>query len=380
MATTTTNVFGSDILTEKKAVEFTTNNVLVIEMELAILIGATSYTFRQLPDIGFTNRFTFEINTFLRNFVKANLLSLNPATLNTGVALAYSFGANGINAGGTIINGENSGGTRVVAYNMSNDELVPINLNLFQNNTGGGTAITRLLTDYEKPRKVVSGGAMVLNSRITSNSQNWILVYTTDNLTLVAETATLPIGLTTAFSGNNRFGSGFIESFTHPTATKAFIFLADQGGGAGFSKVMRSKIYAFEKISNPCNFLEIFWINQYGVMESFLFASNYADKTSIEKSNFKTVRPVNPSALDRGQSIYKVESMRRFDVWSEFETMETIYFLNSIALSPQVAIRVNGVLVPVIVENNQVDNFNYYEPINRVTFNLAFANKRINVV
>jgi hypothetical protein len=75
-----------------------------------------------------------------------------------------------------------------------------------------------------------------------------------------------------------------------------------------------------------------------------------------------------------------VESVKRFTIWSDFEKMEDIEKLNYISVSPQVAVRIGAQIIPVIVENATTEDYNYHEPINRVTFNMVMANKRINVV
>ncbi len=75
-----------------------------------------------------------------------------------------------------------------------------------------------------------------------------------------------------------------------------------------------------------------------------------------------------------------VESVKRFTIWSDYEKMEDIEKLNYISVSPQVAVKIGAQIIPVIVENATTEDYNYHEPINRVTFNMVMANKRINVV
>ena len=375
MPLTYVGAFGNQLVTEKRAVQVTTDNPAVIECKLEIQIGSDLINVSQLPDIGTSDTFTFEIHTIIRNYLKSKLLPLTAGSVASDNTLVYGFGFYGTDANGTNISGEVvGGGGSTVAYNISADEFVTFNPNLYTNDNTG-TTNTLLLTDYSGTRKIIRNGYGCLSSLITTTSQSWIVVFTDDDLNIVGEQSITPDG---AQISTTRYGSTLVYQFGG-VATKFFIFIADNGGGAGFSKTYRSKIYSFE-IVDPCNYLELFWVNQYGVMESWVFDTNYSDSTQIEKASFLKNRPVNPSDLDRGQDVYKVESVRRFKVWSDYHDMETIKFLNSIALSPQVAIRVGGVLVPVIVENNSVDNFNYHEPINRITFDIVLANKRINVV
>lgn len=375
MPLTYVGAFGSQLVTEKRAVQVTTDNPAVIECKLEIQIGSDFIHVSQLPDIGTSDTFTFEIHTIIRNYLKSKLLPLTAGSVASDNTLVYGFGFYGTNAVGTTISGEVvGGGGSTVAYNISADDFITFNPNLYTNDNTG-TTNTLLLTDYSGTRKIIRNGYGCLSSLITTTSQRWIVVFTDDDLNIVGEQSITPEG---AQISTTRYGSTLVYQFGG-VATKFFIFIADNGGGAGFSKTYRSKIYSFE-IVEPCNYLELFWVNQYGVMESWVFDTNYSDSTQIEKASFLKNRPVNPSDLDRGQDVYKVESVRRFKVWSDYHDMETIKFLNSIALSPQVAIRVGGVLVPVIVENNSVDNFNYHEPINRITFDIVLSNKRINVV
>jgi hypothetical protein len=335
-------------------VQVTTDNALVIECKLEIQIGSEFIHVSQLPDLGTSNTFTFEINTILRNYLKAELLPLTAGSVNSEMALVYGVGFYGTDANGTTISGEVvGGGGATIAYNISQDEFTTLNLtNYTCDLTGNNTRL--LLTDYANPRKILRNSYGVLSTLVTLTLQSWVIVATDDNLTVLSTSQFAPLG---TGIGSARYGSSVIFQASG-VATRYFVFLAD----------------------TPCNYLELFWINQFGVMETWLFDTNYSDSAQIDKKSFLKNRPVNPSALDRGQDNYKVESVRRFRVWSDFESMETIKFLNSIALSPQVAIKVNGALVPVIVENPSVDNFNYHEPINRITFDLVLANKRINVV
>jgi len=376
MPLTYVGAFGTQFVTEKRAVQVTTDNALVIECKLEIQIGSEFIHVSQLPDLGTSNTFTFEINTILRNYLKTKLLPLTGGSVASDNSLVYGFGFYGTDANGTTISGEVvGGGGSTIAYNISQDEFTTLNLSNYTNNgTGDNTRL--LLTDYANPRKAIRNGYGCISSLITTTSQRWIVISTDDDLNIIGEQSITPVG--TNISADV-YGSSLVYQFGG-LATKFFIFLADNGGGAGFSKTYRSKIYSFEVVDTPCNYLELFWVNQFGVMETWLFDTNYSDSAQIDKKSFLKNRPVNPSALDRGQDNYKVESVRRFRVWSDYESMETIKFLNSIALSPQVAIKVNGALVPVIVENPSVDNFNYHEPINRITFDLVLANKRINVV
>lgn len=375
MPLTYVGAFGSQLVTEKRAVQVTTDNPAVIECKLEIQIGSDFIHVSQLPDIGTSDTFTFEIHTIIRNYLKSKLLPLTVGSVASDNTLVYGFGFYGTDAVGTTISGEVvGGGGSTVAYNISADDFVTFNPNLYTNNNTG-TTNTLLLTDYSGTRKIIRNGYGCLSSLITTTSQRWIVVFTDDDLNIVGEQSITPEG---AQISTTRYGSTLVYQFGG-VATKFFIFIADNGGSAGFSKTYRSKIYSFE-IVEPCNYLELFWVNQFGVMENWVFDTNYSDSTQIEKASFLKNRPVNPSALDRGQDVYKVESVRRFKVWSDYHDMDTIKFLNSIALSPQVAIRVGGVLVPVIVENNSVDNFNYHEPINRITFDIVLANKRINIV
>lgn len=375
MPLTYVGAFGSQLVTEKRAVQVTTDNPAVIECKLEIQIGSDFIHVSQLPDIGTSDTFTFEIHTIIRNYLKSKLLPLTSGSVASDNTLVYGFGFYGTDAVGTTISGEVvGGGGSTVAYNISADDFVTFNPNLYTNNNTGNTN-TLLLTDYSGTRKIIRNGYGCLSSLITTTSQRWIVVFTDDDLNIVGEQSITPDG---AQISTTRYGSTLVYQFGGIT-TKFFIFIADNGGGAGFSKTYRSKIYSFE-IVDTCNYLELFWVNQYGVMESWVFDTNYSDSTQIEKASFLKNRPVNPSDLDRGQDVYKVESVRRFKVWSDYHDMDTIKFLNSIALSPQVAIRVGGVLVPVIVENNSVDNFNYHEPINRITFDIVLSNKRINIV
>lgn len=376
MPLTYVGAFGSQLVTEKRAVQVTTDNALVIECKLEIQIGSEYIYVSQLPDLGTSNTFTFEINTILRNYLKTKLLQLTGGSVASDNSLVYGFGFYGTDANGTTISGEVvGGGGSTIAYNMSTDEFTPFNISDFTNNDSGD-ATKLLLTDYDKPRKILRNGYGVLSSLITTTLQSWVVVATDDSLSVISTTPYTPNG---ASISATRYGSSLVFQATG-VATKYFVALVENPVGVGLTQTLRSKFYSFEIVDTPCNYLELFWVNQYGVMESWLFDTNYSDSTQIDKKSFLKNRPVNPSALDRGQDNYKVESVRRFRVWSDYESMETIKFLNSIALSPQVAIKVNGALVPVIVENPSVDNFNYHEPINRITFDLVLANKRINVV
>lgn len=376
MPLTYVGAFGSQLITEKRAVQVTTDNALVIEVKLEIQIGSEFIHVSQLPDVGFSNRFTFEINTILRNYLKSKLLPLTVGSVASDNTLVYGFGFYGTDANGTNISGEVvGGGGSTVAYNISADEFIPFDVTDFTNNASGDST-KLLLTDYDNPRKILRNGYGVLSSLITTTLQSWVVVATDDSLNIISTTPYTPNG---ASISATRYGSSLVFQATG-VATKYFVAVVENPVGVGLTQTLRSKFYSFEVVDTPCNYLELFWVNQYGVMESWLFDTNYSDKTQIEKQNFLKNRPVNPSALDRGQDVYKVESVRRFSVWSDYESMETIKFLNSIALSPQVAMLVNGVLVPVIIENTSVDNYNYHEPINRITFDLVLANKRINVV
>lgn len=376
MPLTYVGAFGTQFVTEKRAVQVTTDNALVIECKLEIQIGSEFIHVSQLPDLGTSNTFTFEINTILRNYLKTKLLPLTAGSVNSEMALVYGFGFYGTDANGTTILGEVvGGGGATLAYNISQDEFTTLNLtNYTCDLTGSNTRL--LLTDYSNPRKILRNSYGVLSTLVTLTLQSWVIVATDDNLTVLSTSQYAPLGIGI---DSARYGSSVIFQASG-VATKYFVFLADTPIGAGFTQTYRSKIYSFEVVDTPCNYLELFWINQFGVMEAWLFDTNYSDSAQIDKKSFLKNRPVNPSPLDRGQDNYKVESVRRFRVWSDYESMETIKFLNSIALSPQVAIKVNGALVPVIVENPSVDNFNYHEPINRITFDLVLANKRINVV
>lgn len=375
MALTYVGAFGSQLVTEKRAVQVTTDNALVIECKIQIQIGSEFITFAQLPDIGTSNTFTFEINTILRNYLKTKLLPLTDSSVNSDNSLVYAITFFGTDASGNNISGETVSGGTTLAYNISQDELAPLTLsNFICDNTGNGTK--SLLTDFQGTRKILNNSFFSLSCLQTSIQQSWVVVATDDNLNVITTNQFTPVG--TAVS-TTRYGSSLVfQAFGN--ATKWFVYIAENPIVGGFANTLRSKIYAFDVVNTPCNYLDLYWVNQFGVMEHWLFQSNYQDSVSIDKKTFQKNRPVNPDALDRGQDIYSAESVRRFTIWSDYESMETIKFLNSIALSPQVAIRVNGVLVPVIVENPSVDNYNYHKPINRITFNVVFANKRINVV
>ena len=375
MPLTYVGAFGSQLVTEKRAVQVTTDNPAVIECKLEIQIGSDFIHVSQLPDIGTSDTFTFEIHTIIRNYLKSKLLPLTVGSVASDNTLVYGFGFYGTDAVGTTISGEVvGGGGSTVAYNISADDFVTFNPNLYTNNNTGNTN-TLLLTDYSGTRKIIRNGYGCLSSLITTTLQSWVVVATDDSLNVISTT---PYSANGKSIGATRYGSSLVFQASG-VATRYFVAIVENPVGSGFTQTLRSGFYSFEVV-DPCNYLELFWVNQFGVMETWIFDTNYSDSTQIEKASFLKNRPVNPSALDRGQDVYKVESVRRFKVWSDYHDMDTIKFLNSIALSPQVAIRVGGVLVPVIVENNSVDNFNYHEPINRITFDIVLANKRINVV
>jgi hypothetical protein len=375
MALTYVGAFGSQLVTEKRSVQVTTDNVAVYECKISITIGSEVVEFSQLPDIGTSDTFTFEINTILRNYLKTKLLPLVDVSVNSENTLIYALDFYGVDVNGDNVSGETVSGGTVPCYNISQDELAPLTLgNYVCSGTGNDTRL--LLTDFQGTRKILNNSFITLSCLQTTILQSWVIVSTDDDLNVITTNQFSPVG--TGLS-TTRYGSSLVFQ-VFGGGTKWFVFIADTPIGSGFTQTYRSKIYSFDVVSTPCNYLELYWVNQFGVMEHWLFQSNYQDSVSIDKKTFLKNRPVNPDALDRGQDIYSVESVRRFTIWSEYESMETIKFLNSIALSPQVAIKVNDVLVPVIVENQSVDNYNYHQPINRITFNVVFANKRINVV
>lgn len=378
MATTNLGLTGSPYLTEKRVARAQTNNVNVKEMRLIITIGATDYTFEQLPDIGTADIFTFEINSFLRNFVVSELQALSTGSVATNNTIIYTYGFIGLDSNGDPISGETSATAQAVHMNYSFDAFQTFDLANYLN-SNVGIATNLLLTDFLNPRKVLLNGYVALSSFRVGDAQRWYAVFTDASDTIVADNEITPVFDGTLGSDLN-YGSTLIQQFNETDATKLSIFIADAGSGSGFARTLRSRIYTFERENMPCNYVELLWVNQFGAMEVSLFMSNVAISTQIEKKTFEKVRPVNPTSLDRGQTVYKVESVKRMQVWSDFESMENIEKLNYIALSPQVAVLYNGKLVPVIIENTQVDDFNYYEPVNRLTLDIVLANKRINVV
>ena len=77
MATTNLGLLGSPYLTQKRVARAQTDNASVIQMRMTVTIDAVDYVFEQLPDIGTSNLFTFELNSFLRNFVISSLKTLS---------------------------------------------------------------------------------------------------------------------------------------------------------------------------------------------------------------------------------------------------------------------------------------------------------------
>jgi hypothetical protein len=375
MATTNLGLTGSELLTEKRVVRAITDDSNVLEMRLTITVDSVDYVFEQLPDIGTTNEFTFEINSFLRNLVVSQLKVLNSGSVASNSVVFFSYVFQGLNALAVPIMGEDTTSESAFGYNYSQNDLNPINLTTYNNNIGDATSL--LLTDFLNPRKVLLNGFVSLSSRVIGNSQRWFVIFT-DELDNIAYTDIIsPVG------DNDvallKYGSTLVYEFNQPTATKMNIFIADSGG-SGFSRTFRSRIYTFEKVAEPCQYVEVLWINQFGAMEITLFNSNFAFGTQINKKSFEKVRPVNPTSYDRGQNNYMVESVKRFTIWSDYEKMEDIEKLNYISVSPQVAVKIGAQIIPVIVENATTEDYNYHEPINRVTFNMVMANKRINVV
>jgi hypothetical protein len=375
MATTNLGLIGSELLTQKRVASASTDNSNVIEMRLTLTVNSVNYVFEQLPDIGTSNVFTFEINSFLRNLVVSNLKSLSSASVASGNSLAFSYAFAGLDVNADPIVGESASGAVGIGYNYSQDDLKPLDLTLYNNRTGIATNL--LLTDFLNPRKVLLNGYVALSSRIVGNTQRWCVVFTDASDSIVSDAEVVPVVDSTL--STFLYGSTLIQQFDEPTATKMSIFIADSGG-SGFSRTFRSRIYTFEKVAEPCQYVEVLWINQFGAMEITLFNSNFAFGTQINKKSFEKVRPVNPTAYDRGQNNYMVESVKRFTIWSDYEKMEDIEKLNYISVSPQVAVKIGAQIIPVIVENANTEDYNYHEPINRVTFNMVMANKRINVV
>jgi hypothetical protein len=375
MATTNLGLIGSELLTQKRVASASTDNSNVSEMRLTLTVNSFNYVFEQLPDIGTSNVFTFEINSFLRNLVVSSLKTLTSGSIASVNSIAFTFAFTGLDINADPIDGESASGSVGIGYNYSQDDLKPLDLTVYNNRTGIATNL--LLTDFLNPRKVLLNGYVSLSSRIVGNNQRWCIVFTdaTDSVVYDAEVVPLVDNTLSTFL----YGSTLIQQFNQPTATKMSIFIADNGG-SGFSRTFRSRIYTFEKVDEPCQYVEVLWINQFGAMEITLFNSNFAFGTQINKKSFEKVRPVNPTAYDRGQNNYMVESVKRFTIWSDYEKMEDIEKLNYISVSPQVAVKIGAQIIPVIVENANTEDYNYHEPINRVTFNMVMANKRINVV
>jgi hypothetical protein len=378
MATTINGTFGSDIVTEKKAIQYLTDNVNVKEMRLTIEQGATELArLEQLPDIGTSNTFTFEINSVCRNFLKAKLQGFTAGSFNAENVFFFAIIVNGLDINGDVVADEGNSIFSAFAYNFSNDEISEIDLSIY-NNASTGTNTRKLLTRFENPRKILQGGYAYVTTRVTTTSQRWITVFTDNNLTVLSESETVISGVNAG--GGVVYGSSLVANFNNSDATRMFLFIADAGGGAGFSKTLRSQIYSYEKVTTPCNYIELMWVNQFGATEIWLFNTNFTDGYKVQKATFEKVRPVNPANTDRGEDIYRIESTRVFEIWSDFEEMATIKELQSVIYSPNVAIKVGTKLLPVIVENDFVENDNYFEPINRVSFKCRLANRRINIV
>lgn len=377
MATTNLGLLGSPYLTQKRVARAQTDNASVIQMRMTVTIGSDDYVFEQLPNIGTSNLFTFELNSFLRNFVVSSLKTLSSGSVASGNTTLFTYIFEGLDVNNDVISGETSASGTNVVMNYSVDDLNPIDIADYLN-SNTGIATNLLLTDFLNPRKVILNSYVALSSFRTGDSQRWCVVFTDASDSIVSDAEVLPVFDGTLGSDIN-YGSTLIQQFDEPTATKMSIFIADSGG-SGFSRTLRSRIYTFEKVAEPCQYVEVLWINQFGAMEITLFNSNFAFGTQINKKSFEKVRPVNPTAYDRGQNNYMVESIKRFTIWSDYEKMEDIEKLNYISVSPQVAVRIGSQIIPVIVENATTEDYNYHEPINRVTFNMVMANKRINVV
>jgi hypothetical protein len=380
MATTINGTFGSEIVTEKKAIQYLTDNANVKEMRLTINVGLTELArLEQLPDIGTSNTFTFEINSVLKNFLKAKLQGFTVGSFNAENSFIFTVTGVGLNDVGTVVSGESITSNNLFAYNFSNDEISEIDLTVYRNDSAGGSNTTKLLTRLEKPRKILQGGYAYATSRLTNaNLNSWYVVFTDNNLTVLSEQEIIPSGVAGAL--NSQYGSSLVANFSNTNATRMFLFIADNGGGAGFSKTLRSQIYSYEKVTTPCNYIELMWVNQFGSTEIWLFNTNFTDGYKVQKATFEKVRPVNPANTDRGEDIYRIESTRVFEIWSDFEEMATIKELQSIIYSPNVAIKMGTKLLPVIVENDFAENDNYFEPVNRVSFKCRLANRRINIV
>ena len=154
MATTNLGLTGSPYLTQKRVARAQTNNTDVIQMRMTVTIGSDDYVFEQLPDIGTSDIFTFELNSFLRNFVVSSLKTLTSSSVASGNTTLFTYVFTGLDVNNEVISGETSASSTNVVMNYSSDDLNPIDIADYLN-SNTGIATNLLLTDFLNPRKVI---------------------------------------------------------------------------------------------------------------------------------------------------------------------------------------------------------------------------------
>ena len=147
--------------------------------------------------------------------------------------------------------------------------------------------------------------------------------------------------------------------------------LTDDLGTTDLSETKRIYI----KRNCTSNGRRFYWLNRLGGIDAYTFTANYSEGLQIERETYQRPKDFNFNVIDRGRGVSVIRAKRSNEITSEFVSNAVANWLSELFTSPDVFIKENGQLVPVVLGNKEVSTSS--TDMVRLTAQWTYANDLI---
>lgn len=383
---------GKNIVATKRTLTATTDNALSVRCKMTVRESAavgtkTLYEAINEPDLGTSNGFTFEINTFLFRQFYNTQFPLSTNAINERFDLkVLQFVFQEVLADGTVAAAEFIATTNIDSLIKQFTFTHNITQRFDKINTfteadyycdNNGTTAKKFLTSAPTSLDIWLNDKNYLSvlkwsTGIGAELQEFVIEeYNSSNVLLTTAK--------TSFSDRLDFGDRIsfhntMEINITNTATKyALCYVEDITGTTKRSEIRRYNVV------NNCGDLKLEWVNEFGKVDYFYFKGEQIKNLQTISKTYEKATPVNPAANDYGTRVYDNEMGENWTLYTDTIAQSTVEFLSNMFLAKKVSLDINGVRFPAVLNTNKL---NYYKDINgvyQISINITFSNNVLGI-
>tara|TARA_R110000803_G_scaffold71757_1_gene135139 strand:- start:2428 stop:3597 length:1170 start_codon:yes stop_codon:yes gene_type:complete len=380
---------GKNIVATKRTLTATTDNALNVRCKMTVKDSSSTVVYEAInePDLGTSNEFTFEINTFLFRQFYNTQFPLSTNAINERFDLkVMKFIFQGVAADGTI------GAAEFIAT-TSIDSLIK-NFTFTHNITQRFNKINSFdVTDYycddngNTTKKFLTSAPT--SSDIWINDKNYLSVLKwsttigaekqcfvieeynySDALYMLTKT---PFEDRLDFADRIPFHNTMEINITSAATKYALCYVEDITG-----TIKRSEIKRYNVVNN-CGYIKLEWINEFGKVDYFYFKGEQIKNLQTISKTYEKATPVNPTANDYGTRVYDNEMGENWTLYTDTISQSTVEFLSNMFLAKKVSLDIEGNRFPAVLNTNKL---NYYKDINgiyQISINITFSNNVLGI-